>query len=657
MPQSKVDCYFFMTGTCRNGESCGFRHSARARESQDVCQSFAQTGDCPEEDCGKRHAEKSAARTTKPPNEVPCRNEENGGTCTRADCIFKHSKPHDSGVAKGAGGAGRPMMTAFRPPRKETGALNAQSSHQLNAGAKPFFAPHPRPQSRPKVFGDLVWTPGGGSSTPLTGGGAAGTKAQTGQQAWPRPSNSSNGNVPRADKQVWQQPQRIPAASAFALDGGVSKPSSAESDGMDVDSAYTADDTMGSIPPTELAMQPNQPTDQITRGAFAPAQQARVGESAPTATTAKIPTIYDILGIAEDTSDDNQVDHGRRESRMNITPTNYSEHTFASNPIANNTSSFFHAHAAEPASTDRVQQAQTVGMPVKSCSESSNDHYQSSRGNSPASRVCYASEFASYAVGMEENEYEEEIKTATQVQNNSTNVCTGSGNRDKMQDKQDDLTLGPSITIEDVTSKGEDEGKDKASYSSSSPSIEVVQPVEITTPVSEVATEDIKEQISRPKSRSVVGDSGKEQGLPKILSFQEIMERKRRKKAAEAAAAAEAAKSSDDELAGQQNEGPTSVSKRRVSDNDNDNNNIGDDKGMESDASEGKRRKPDTDNEQLQLSTPRAKNYVAMFEKELEDLSFGLSGPLQNSPASDRISRANINDGYEDADLSQLLGS
>ncbi|KAJ1734926.1 hypothetical protein LPJ72_002119 [Coemansia sp. Benny D160-2] len=642
MPQSKVDCYFFMTGTCRNGESCGFRHSTRARESQDVCQSFAQTGDCPEEDCGKRHTEKSAARTTKPPSEVPCRNEESGGTCTRADCIFKHSKPHDSGGAKGAGvaggagvGAGRPMMTAFRPPRKEASAPNAPSSRKLNAGAKPFFAPHPRPQNRPKVFGDLVWTPGGGSSTSLAGGGASGTNAQPGQQ-------------------LWQQPQRIPAASAFAVDGGFPKTPSAESDGMDVDSAYTADDTMGSVPPTELTMQPSKPTDQITRGAFAPAQQASVVESAPAATAAaKIPTIYDILGIAEDTSDDNQVDHRRREGRMNIPPTNYSEHTFASNPIANNTSSFFHTHAAEPASNDRAQQPQPVDMPQKSFSEPSSENYQSSRGNSPASRVCYASEFASYAVGMEENEYMEQEKTDTQPQNNSTNPCTGSGDWDKAQDKPDDLTLGPSITIEDVTDKDKDEGK--VPSSSSSPSIEVVQPAEITTPVSEVAAEDVKEQRSRPKSRSVVSDSGKEQGLPKILSFQEIMERKRRKKAAEAAAAAAAAaKSSDDDLAGQQNEGPTGVSKRRVSD---DNDNIGDDKGMESDASEGKRRKPDTNNGQLHFSTPKAKNYVAMFEKELEDLSFGLSGPLQNSPASDRISRANINDGYEDADLSQLLGS
>ncbi|KAJ1905644.1 hypothetical protein LPJ81_001808 [Coemansia sp. IMI 209127] len=134
------------------------------------------------------------------------------------------------------------------------------------------------------------------------------------------------------------------------------------------------------------------------------------------------------------------------------------------------------------------------------------------------------------------------------------------------------------------------------------------------------------------------------------------MERKRRKKAAEAEAETTAAGSSV-----QQTENPLEaalplVVKRRVIDDNDD--------GMDSDASEGKRRKAEQQSTprkqtaiQSYATTPKVKNYVAIFERELEDLSLGLSGPLQNSPASDRISRANINDTYVDTDLSQLLGS
>lgn len=92
--KSKVDCHFFLTGTCRNGANCPFRHSEGARNTTDICPAYSQTGQCPEDDCGKRHttAEKS---TRQPPSEVPCRNEENGGVCKRPGCIFKHRQVED----------------------------------------------------------------------------------------------------------------------------------------------------------------------------------------------------------------------------------------------------------------------------------------------------------------------------------------------------------------------------------------------------------------------------------------------------------------------------------------------------------------------------------------------------------------------------------
>ncbi|KAJ2358952.1 hypothetical protein GGF43_000456 [Coemansia sp. RSA 2618] len=114
-----------------------------------------------------------------------------------------------------------------------------------------------------------------------------------------------------------------------------------------------------------------------------------------------------------------------------------------------------------------------------------------------------------------------------------------------------------------------------------------------------------------------LSDEKDEKPVPKVLSFQEIMERKRRKNtaAAAAAAAAEAAK----ELVVDAE--PT---KRNLPEED---------AGMNSDASEGKRIK--------------VKNYVEMFEKELENLNAELSGPLENTPSTDRISKAAIADTIE----------
>ncbi|KAJ2849867.1 hypothetical protein GGI22_005464, partial [Coemansia erecta] len=171
MSQSKVDCHFFLSSTCRNGTSCAFRHSAGARDTEEACPSFAQTGECPQDDCGKRHTEKSAGRAAKPPSAVPCRNEENGGTCARADCIFKHSRPHGGGSGGGAQQQGDGGSAVNRPTRKMAPALGNNS---LSARAK-VFVPQTKPQIRAKTFGNMEWTP-------------AGAPEPTKRHAWPGPS-------------------------------------------------------------------------------------------------------------------------------------------------------------------------------------------------------------------------------------------------------------------------------------------------------------------------------------------------------------------------------------------------------------------------------------------------------------------------------------
>ncbi|KAJ1773953.1 hypothetical protein LPJ74_000052 [Coemansia sp. RSA 1843] len=646
MSQSKVDCHFFMTGTCRNGDSCSFRHSAGARDTHEICPLFAETGECPQDDCGKRHTEKSAGRATKPPSEVPCRNEENGGACTRADCIFKHSRPH-SGVAQQKGRApaakeigtaaavGRPM---FRPTHRMSPAVGNSS---LNTKAK-VFVPQMKPQNRPKTFGNMEWTPA----------------MPTNRPTWPRP------NMPSASNQQPAWPQSFNSTnSVFAQRDGASISSSIESDGMDIDSAQTsqfaqpAKQLKQSTEPLTQWKQPvepataqwkqpveptttqwKQPANQFSNGALS-AQQTKEREPAP----ASIPTIYDILGITEDINNTNREDRGR-SNRMAKPPVSYSEPTYIPKSIASNEKSA-NVCATKSATTADVP-LEIPKIPTKEFSLENDDG--SSENNSPTSRVCYASEFASYVVGEDEDEEKR----------------GGVEEEEEEEDLPTDLLI-----IEDVTNK---------SAAQATTPVEVVRPTQITTPAPEDPLSIVKEPVpmpdtsgaqkeaakSRPKPKQVASGNNKDQGLPKILSFQEIMERKRRKKAAEAEAGAEALASPTAQQTEESVEGSSPfVGKRRASDDD----------GMESDASEGKRMKPTTEETPARqpaprrqttpshvnsyAATPKTKNYVAMFERELEDLSLGLSGPLQNSPASDRISRANINDTYIDTDLSQLLGS
>ncbi|KAI7830895.1 hypothetical protein BX661DRAFT_204507 [Kickxella alabastrina] len=152
------------------------------------------------------------------------------------------------------------------------------------------------------------------------------------------------------------------------------------------------------------------------------------------------------------------------------------------------------------------------------------------------------------------------------------------------------------------------------------------------------------------------------------MSFQEIMERKRRKKAAEAAEAAGAAATATmcgsmtpdmtktvapdtPELRPASVPPPvastvapmvpvgsavTPVTKRRMSSEISD----------------------ELPNKCTKVAvTVEPIDYQALFERELQDMDAVLSGPLENSPENDRISRAVISDKYVYMDIAQLLAN
>ncbi|KAJ2458136.1 hypothetical protein GGF42_002264 [Coemansia sp. RSA 2424] len=144
--------------------------------------------------------------------------------------------------------------------------------------------------------------------------------------------------------------------------------------------------------------------------------------------------------------------------------------------------------------------------------------------------------------------------------------------------------------------------------------------------------------------------------VPKILSFQEIMERKRRRQA-EAIASDDAprplpppvteARSPAVEAKSPEAGARVLAGKRRI---------VVDEDDVDSDASEGKRAKPEPPVQQPHVSEA-IPDYVAMFERELEDLTADLDGPLENTPAGDMISRATIaNNAFIDQDFESLLG-
>lgn len=89
------DCYFFLTTGCNKGDACKFRHSVAAKESQESCQSYVNTGTCTDIDCGKRHSSfhlhnSSSSNSNNNNRDQICYFERVKGACTKDSCQFKH---------------------------------------------------------------------------------------------------------------------------------------------------------------------------------------------------------------------------------------------------------------------------------------------------------------------------------------------------------------------------------------------------------------------------------------------------------------------------------------------------------------------------------------------------------------------------------------
>ncbi|KAJ2711009.1 hypothetical protein H4R19_003461 [Coemansia spiralis] len=480
MATKSVDCRFFLLGSCRNGDACPFRHSGEARDMQETCTEFAQTGQCSTSGCSKRHGE-APRRATKPPSEVPCRNEENGGECARPGCIFKHARASATGPTAGLNAGAK----VFVPKARQ--AANMEWTAESTA------APATQP-ARPQPFGNMEWTPKV-PSTPATVATAKPPGQVTfGNREWTPKGPVNPGMAPTT------QPARPPTFGNMEwTPKGVDAQSAVNARHSGCGATAAASHELAVS--TRLAKQPQRASKPSTVGS--------------------VQTIFDILGIAEEKPEEAVERHSRQGHQSRV----------------------------------RAHQGSSAGS--------------SAGANSPASGVCYAPEFSAYVLG----------------------------------DTASTPAADPVVETK-----------------AASPPMPTIVP-----PAPSLAAQPARGADKPPSTTTTAPPSSSDSGLPKVLSFQEIMDRKRRKQAAAAAAEAKAATAStpiEDE--------PRTPAKRPI----------------EAQAPSGKRARP-----------AATKNYIALFERELDDLSAGLSGPLENSPSSDRISRATLGDTYVDADLWHLLDS
>ncbi|KAJ2797343.1 hypothetical protein H4R20_005219 [Coemansia guatemalensis] len=298
-----------------------------------------------------------------------------------------------------------------------------------------------------------------------------------------------------------------------------------------------------------------------------------------------------------------------------------------------------------------------------------------SESNSPASNVCYASEFPAYVTG--EGYKDPVANRASFTAPVAADVSVAPADTNSSFANHDIPPLSTSAAVEDVSkvdvpatvaytaapASNEPEGTVPAAEANvgllSCTSLEDPKPEPTKSP-----TPSVRKQIKSPRLSTPVPATkaeSEEVALPRVLSFQEIMERKRRKQAAAAATTQStfkgtpngtSAESVDATPMGTPYKSPMGTprehaqteasvgDKRRTA---------GDDEGMASDVSEGKRARQRTPQRSA------IKNYVALFEQELEDLSAGLSGPLENTPSSDKISHAIITGDDIDTDIGQML--
>ncbi|KAJ2532556.1 hypothetical protein GGH20_001077 [Coemansia sp. RSA 1937] len=558
MAKSAIDCHFYLTGSCRNGDSCPFRHSEGARTTQEECEEFSALGQCSSHDCGKRHSE---TKRTKPPSEVQCRNEESG-TCTRVGCIFKHTGQRAQLNARAKAFVPRGAQGSRMEWTPESSISNVQSGSFGNKE----WTPSAHTESNQPAFGNMEWVPnaapqsqlfGNKELTPAANAKPAMTQA-FGNKEWtpaavPKPTmTQAFGNkewTPAAATETAPKPkfgnkEWTPAAATKPVTtqsfgnkewtpAAATKPAMTQAFGnKEWTPASATQPAMAQSfgnkewtpsAPTESTQQPKFGNKEWTPAAAAkPTPDRTFGnkEWKPNATTAApepIQTIYDILGISEQ-NPQTSIEKHRREAhpKRNIVQQN------------------------------EVREA----------------------SNSPVSRVCYAEEFPSYFGAHEEQESEEWQSVVEKPEVGAVE------------------TLEPEPIVEPEA---------------------VVEPEPIAEPISEPMLEalepsrETKSLLKTPKPTrqlpSIAPSNLTETKKPalKVLSFAEIMERKRRRNTT--------------------TEQPTE--------------------------------QPKKDTVTTEVKRPKVTNYVDLFERELAELNKELSGPLENTPESDRISRASLGEAIE----------
>eukprot|EP00800_Vazella_pourtalesii_P002662 TRINITY_DN125_c0_g1_i1.p1 TRINITY_DN125_c0_g1~~TRINITY_DN125_c0_g1_i1.p1 ORF type:complete len:394 (+),score=84.49 TRINITY_DN125_c0_g1_i1:227-1408(+) len=86
MAKTGEDCYFFIHGSCRNGDNCQFRHSKSCLLTQDPCKEWFH-GKCNALLCPKRHPQLSTTPI--------CKFENSPTGCLNRNCTYRHLKPRE----------------------------------------------------------------------------------------------------------------------------------------------------------------------------------------------------------------------------------------------------------------------------------------------------------------------------------------------------------------------------------------------------------------------------------------------------------------------------------------------------------------------------------------------------------------------------------
>ncbi|KAJ1940099.1 hypothetical protein GGF37_004122 [Kickxella alabastrina] len=762
-----------MTGTCRNGDQCPFRHSEGARATQEICAAFKQTGKCSQPDCGKRHITEPSARPAKTPSEVPCRYEEAGGKCTRTDCIYKHAAKlpvAGAQLTKGARG-GFTMNAGARSfvPRAKTVVVTAAAADTQRESSDMEWTPADtppaqaqfRPQTQQPKFGNKEWTPAAASQTqiqqPKFGNKermpavAPQTQTQTqiqlqqpkfGNKEWtPAAASQTQIQQPKFGNKEWTPttaskaqtqtqtfgnkewtpasataPTPVPAqstrtaANAFANRlGSFSKPSnsrnnsvfgstnafakvnasSATNPAFKSTSAFGATKTQpppanfSSSQTTSVNFAPSNCTNQsmplpafqkttaVTRPLAVPRATAGTFMRAPVAAKRgvpegrRLPTMYDILGI--EPPKPKERDYGVRRRTVipepavsavasePVAPAVVPSPEFVPIAVAAPTPAFAPLQSFTPIQVEPTPVPVSVPAPDPvpdsvpiSVAEPSPPSPHEQRSASPISQPTPLPTIAS-----------------------SQNSCTPSLYPPLSKPA---IYTGPHATTATITIP--------STASLSPPPVQPAQPAQPAATASTAAAintclpltsiekdpKDAKRKKPLNEPATNPAENTGDPPVPKIMSFQEIMERKRRKKAAEAAEAAGAAATATicgsmtpdmtktvapdtPELRPASVPPPvasavapmvpvgsavTPVTKRRMSSEISD----------------------ELPNKCTKVAvTVEPIDYQALFERELQDMDAVLSGPLENSPENDRISRAVISDKYVYMDIAQLLAN